>query len=166
MISHHIRNRADVVVTSIPLFVVVDGIRETSHLYQKPAELLVVQDKTTMVIKQIIIPSYHGEWYFYAQPSPANLKIARMMDMTWNACIAVVGAEDVNAGYCEWKVAQPKHKRGALVWDVVGVVQQERQGIFLDEETVKERFADWLSGNSQFLEPRRWISCKADCVCS
>jgi hypothetical protein len=92
LVREYIQKQANVVVTAIPLFV---G-KGTVSFYGSPAELLVVQDKAMITVKQIIIPSYHGEWLFYANDS--NYTQARIMDMTWNACAAIAGIDTVNAG--------------------------------------------------------------------
>jgi hypothetical protein len=150
LVQEHIEKQKDVVVTRVPLF--IGSLRETVSFYSSPAELLVVQDKVMIVVKQIIIPSYHGEWLFYANSS--NYMQARIMDITWNACAAIAGINTVNAGYFEWKVTAKQQKgRNPFIQRLVQIVAQEKRGIFRDEEKVKEEFSDWIYKNTKLLNP-------------
>jgi hypothetical protein len=153
LVQEHIEKQNDVVITRIPLFIKFGSKKETIQFYGKPAELLVVQEKVMRNIRQIIIPSYHGEWLFYANdPLPA-----RIMDMTWNACAAIAGIDTVNAGYFEWKVThQRKSGRiGPFIQRLIYIVGEEKKGVYFDEEKVKEEYSDWIHKNSELLNPTK-----------
>jgi hypothetical protein len=150
LVQEHIEKQKDVVVTRIPLFIK----KETTQFYGKPAELLVVQDKVMMVVKQIIVPSYHGEWLFYADAS--NRTPARIMDITWNACAAIAGIDTVNVGYFEWKVTTKQVKgKGPMLQKLIFIVAEEKRGIYTDDERVKDEFSSWISSNSELLDPTK-----------
>ena len=59
LVREHIEKQDDVVVTRIPYSISL--VKETISFYGEPAQLLIVQDKATMAVKQIIFPSYHSE---------------------------------------------------------------------------------------------------------
>ena len=151
LVREYIQKQEDVVVTRIPLF--ATSGREPLRFYGEQAHLLVVQDKLTMAVKQIIIPSYHAEWLYHASLSSSAQ--ARMMDKMWNACAAIAGLDSVNSGYFEWKVARNPEERGTLVSVILRLLVLENDGHFTDEETVRDMFSPWISQNSERLDPAK-----------
>jgi hypothetical protein len=80
-----------------------------------------------------------------------------MMDMTWNACAAMVRLDTANPGYFEWKVtiSYGKKKKGStpiLVQRAIYLVRQEKNGEPIDEESVREEISTWIYKNSKALD--------------
>jgi hypothetical protein len=140
------------VVTGIPLFIDDGETKETVDLYDKPAEILVVQQAKTMEVRQLVFPSYHGEWLFFRDIT--KLEGARLMDFVWNACAAAIGISTVNVGYFSWKVSSGKHGKSGftLLNKLVMLVSRERKGHTTDEARLRKDCAKWLSANSHLLD--------------
>ncbi|KIM99128.1 hypothetical protein OIDMADRAFT_56295 [Oidiodendron maius Zn] len=152
LVREYVQKQEDVVVTRIPLF--VTSGREPLRFYGEQAHLLVVQDKSTMAVKQIIIPSYHAEWLYHA--SLGSNAQARMMDKMWNGCAAIAGLNSVNSGYFEWKVARnPEEGCGTFVSEIVCLVALEKDGYLTDDKRVRDMFSSWISQNSERLDPAK-----------
>jgi hypothetical protein len=152
LVREHIEKQEGVIVTRIPLF--ISSLKESISFYGEPAELLVVQAKATMAVKQIIIPSYHGEWLFY--DDARHYITARMIDMTWNACAGIAGLNTVNTGYFEWKVTvNPKmtNSKPSILDRVIHLAMQEKDGHAIDEKIVREEFSGWICKNSSAVKP-------------
>lgn len=98
LVCKDLEEQKDLVVTSVAL-------SDSANYYEHKARLLLVRDKQR-VVRQIVLPSYHLEWIFYAEPTERNLEMARLMDLVWNFAGAVAELDTGHINYFVWKVQQ------------------------------------------------------------
>jgi hypothetical protein len=97
------------VVTSVEIL--IDNDKDTSSpmtMYGRKAKIWVLQDKTSMKLKQLVLPSCHLQYFFCG----TDLAFAKVCDSTWNFCAAVAGLKDINSQYFEWRVQEFLKKSG------------------------------------------------------
>ena len=120
-------------------------------IWNKTAQLFVIQDKDTKEIKQMILPSFHLMTFMKTGGMGLG---SRFCDATWNICAAVAGLDAVNVDYFDWKAnrVDPGTKQPNwtsmlggpldLVKRMVGWENSHNDAI--PEDTVRAVFEHWL----------------------
>ena len=120
-------------------------------------------------IKQIFLPSYHGEWLrFHSRDKTADRIGSRMCDMLWEFAASVAGLTEVNTGYFQWncvvngnRARDWKFPEGIPVHQKIRILsawEKKNPSESVPQSLLKDLSGDWVSNpqNAQFFKPE-WV---------